>query len=818
MIFQSTNEIRRRKVADSATINGIDYLEVRDLDIVADAGIDDSLRQRILKVYFLSAPDVGLSLTTDNVRIEGGQRIRDIQVIGAQLLIENAGLPDELTYLEVQLDKAGDFSPYVLRLVQDRRSEVPPAGFDLLLSQVEFTFKVECPTDFDCLEEEEQLLETLSEPAIDYLAKDYRSFRRLMLDRMSNIIPDWQERRASDLGVAMVELLAYAADYQSYYQDAVATEAYLNTARRRISVRRHARLLDYNMHDGMNARVFVALCVQAAGAADDYQLLAGTQFLTKVPNEEVSITPEKLQSALNAGARVFEAMHDLTLRADRNTLEFYTWGEPSAVLEKGATRAFFKLSGSLNDLDLSAGDVLLLEELRSPVTGRDVDADTEKRHAVRLNAAPSVLRDELFNEDVIEVSWYDSDALPFDLTMGVVVDENENEFIISTAYGNVVLADHGQTFPNQDLNPPEAPQVGRYRPTLRGFNVTQRETYDDETARQTSALDALNQDIRRAEPAVTLLEDDEEWTAQSDLLNSDRFATNFVVEVENAGSARLGFGDNVLGKRPPGGARFAATYRLGNGRDGNVGAGSISHIVNDFGGGVSPIDMIRNPLPAQGGVQPETIQQVKLYAPRQFQSQERAVTEEDYVRIAERSPDVQKAQATLRWTGSWHTVFISIDREGGLPVDEDFKDQMTAFIDPFRLTGHDLEIEEPFFVGLDILLRVRVQEGYLQTSVKEALLDLFSNAEREDGTTGFFNPDNFTFGQPVYLSGIVAAAQNTVGVEWVDTVRFGRFGQESNDAIISGRITVERLEIVRLDNDPNAPENGKIDFIMEGGL
>ena len=37
----------------------------------------------------------------------------------------------------------------------------------------------------------------------------------------------------------MVELLAFVGDYLSYQQDAIATEAYLGTARRRVSVRRH---------------------------------------------------------------------------------------------------------------------------------------------------------------------------------------------------------------------------------------------------------------------------------------------------------------------------------------------------------------------------------------------------------------------------------------------------------------------------------------------------------------------------------------------------------------------------------------------------
>jgi hypothetical protein len=94
-----------------------------------------------------------------------------------------------------------------------------------------------------------------------------------------------------------------------------------------------------------------------------------------------------------------------------------------------------------------------------------------------------------------------------------------------------------------------------------------------------------------------------------------------------------------------------------------------------------------------------------------------------------------------------------------------------------------------------------------------------------DGRRGFFHPDNFTFGQPVYLSQVVAAAMQVPGVAWVDTDdtppkpnRFRRWGQASHGELAAGRISLGRLEIARLDNDPNRPENGKLEFIMEGGL
>ena len=96
-----------------------------------------------------------------------------------------------------------------------------------------------------------------TEPALDYLAKDYASFRQLIYDRLALIMPDWRERHVPDIGVALVELLAYAGDHLSQYQDAVATEAYLSTARLRTSVRRHARLVDYRLHEGCNARAWV---------------------------------------------------------------------------------------------------------------------------------------------------------------------------------------------------------------------------------------------------------------------------------------------------------------------------------------------------------------------------------------------------------------------------------------------------------------------------------------------------------------------------------------------------------------------------------
>ncbi len=135
---------------------------------------------------------------------------------------------------------------------------------------------------------------------------------------------------------------------------------------------------------------------------------------------------------------------------------------------------------------------------------------------------------------------------------------------------------------------------------------------------------------------------------------------DFAVEVRDDGRAQLRFGDGTHGRIPDEHTRFTATYRQGNGAAGNVGAGAIAHAL------LAPalaIESISNPLPAFGGIEPEDIEAARRDAPQAFRTQERAVTAADYAAVSERRADVQRAAATFRWTGSWHTVFVTADRD-----------------------------------------------------------------------------------------------------------------------------------------------------------
>jgi hypothetical protein len=725
-------------------------------------------------------------------------------------------------------------------------------GFDPLLAEAAFALSAPSLLDVPCGETGAAPPASAGDPAIDYLAKDYATFRRLMLDRIGLLAPGWQERNPADVGMALVEMLAHVGDLLAYEQDAIATEAYLGTARRRVSVRRHARLIDYAMHDGRNARAWVQVRVDrdVLGNPEQPVLPAGrTAFLTQtpgIPSRLGSDSPE-YAAAITAGATVFEAMSSLeSLFTAHNRLPFYTWGGERCVLPRGATRATLRGDQTAT---LLAGQVLVFIEERGPVSGRAADADPSRRHAVRLTevrGTEDLLGSFLEPEHpgggggavpLTEIAWGVEDALPFALCLATL-DAHGGAPItdVSVALGNVVLVDHGRTIGGvlgEELPAVPAPTLRfaatddrdgepgfvpvRYAPHLQQQPLTQvaqvlKNVFEKGREQVilvpfdagASAAAALYQAPAAMLPALSLEENDGlEWTARRDLLASGPLARDFVAEVDEDGFATLRFGDDRFSKRPETGASFRARYRVGNGRAGNIGANAIAHLVSDAAALTqSTLNLaVTNPLPAVGGEDPESLEDVRQRAPGAFRRQERAVTADDYAAMAMRHPEVQRAAATLRWTGSWRTVFLTVDRLGGAVVDQAFKGRLREFLERFRLAGDDLEIDAPRFVPLRIVMRVALLPDARGPAVIRALHDTFSSRLLADGRRGFFHPDNLTFGQRIYLSQLYATALAVPGVAHVNITLFQRRGDDATDASQTGELTMGRLEIARLEDD-----------------
>ena len=252
-------------------------------------------------------------------------------------------------------------------------------------------------------------------------------------------MPAWTETHVADIGITLVELLAYVGDDLSYYQDAVATEAYLQTARRRISVRRHARLVDYRLGEGCQARAWVCLIVTEAaqlplrelvfaavpGLADGAPVLSldAAALLPGAPGAARRYTP--VRAALGPPAVMSGDGRGqgptVAVSPAHNPVALWAWGERDSWLRAGATTAV--LADGWTDpadhgpsaprsLSLQAGDVVVFEATQDP-SGIG-PPDPAQRHPVRLTAVHASV-DRLYDQAILEITWAEAEALPFDL-------------------------------------------------------------------------------------------------------------------------------------------------------------------------------------------------------------------------------------------------------------------------------------------------------------------------------------------------------------------------------------------------------------------
>jgi hypothetical protein len=661
-----------------------------------------------------------------------------------------------------------------------------------------------------------------------------------MLDRLSLLLPEWKERHEADLGIMLVELLAHVGDHLSYQQDAVATEAYVGTARQRISLRRHGKLVDYHLHEGCNARAFVHVALEGADSVS-------------YPWDAVSFATRGSSNGSRREGETFLPVRvgsdpELRIHRELNAIVIYTWQQRECCVPRGATSVTLELAEGL----LRPGDLLLFEEVLGPRTGRKTDSDPTHRHVVRVTHVVKVGDPLQPRASLVAVRWKVEDALPFPLCLSTLTAPPDCKRLdgISVARGNVFLVDHGRweppaplgTVPLSDVpdrcDGPENLVVeeripGRFRPSIARGPITFSAPLPGldpclpEAVAIASAAALLRQDPRQALPVIEVLEagphlhDDEplRWAPRHDLLESGPADRDFVAELDNRGVAWLRFGDGVLGRRPTACATMSERHRVGNGPVGNVGRDAIIR-VELAGLALDGVTLsVRNPLAAQGGTALDPMEHAReLVAAPLRHELSRAITAEDYEAIAERDvAGLQSASADLLWNGSWYEAHVALDPLGRDGVDDVMRCRATRVLERVRRIGHDLHVAAAEPVPLRIALHVCVERGHLRAHVRAAVVRALGTGVLPDGTLGYFHPDNVTFGEPVRLSRIVARVAAVEGVRSVRVERFERLFAGSHGELERGVLLLGRREIARLDNDPVRPEHGILEVTVEGG-
>jgi hypothetical protein len=359
--------------------------------------------------------------------------------------------------------------------------------------------------------------------------------------------------------------------------------------------------------------------------------------------------------------------------------------------------------------------------------------------------------------------------------------------------------------------------------TATASNLIAVKTFEGEPNPSLSVADLMSYDAKLAIPALHVSSHTPgssnphvHWSPAPDLLGSGPEDAQFVVEIDTNGTAQLRFGDGTNGKMPVAGDHFHVVYRVGNGTAGNVGANCLIHCSAPVLA-KSTILSCTNPIAASGGIDPETAVQICRRAAQAFNTQERAITMQDYVNAVKLNTQIEDAAAQSRWTGSWYTIFIAAEPQSNAPLTKSLRRSLNKTVNAYRLAGRATYIEPPQYMPLSIALTVCVDPDSFSADVRAALLQVLGSCMLPNGQPAFFNPRNFELGQPVYLSPIYEAARTVPGVTRVTAIIFEPQGQSTNTYLQQGYIPMGPFQVARLDNDPSLPGNGTLKLKMQGG-
>jgi hypothetical protein len=439
--------------------------------------------------------------------------------------------------------------------------------------------------------------------------------------------------------------------------------------------------------------------------------------------------------------------------------------------------------------------------------------------------------DPLANVDVTHLSWSPTEALT-----------REHDLTRTSVAGNLIAATEGrrhhETFVIEPSDPRLGPAVVRTGPNVSCddpspiylHTLTQgRLAWLAAPDPNDPALPEILLTGQGPEPGDPLLP----WNWRRTLLEAELFESAFTVdpvrytninatpgaapwwEYDGDSGDSIRFGDDGFGARPAPGTQFRVTYRVTQGRPGNVGADTIAAFDPAM---ARVIVAITNPFAATGGADPEPTEQIRRRAPYAFQAiKRRAVTAADYEGAAEELPWVLDAGTRFRWTGSWTTVFTTADPRGReqIPIADHLG--LIQLLERRRLAGYESYTPAPRYVGLDLIVVVCARSDAFRSEVHEAIAVELGTARRADGAPAFFAPDQFRFGTPLERSALDAAIQRANGVDGTVQILYRRRGFTPTFELIPEVVVVADDEIIRVDNDASRPDRGSVRIVVEGG-
>ncbi|MCD6302431.1 MAG: putative baseplate assembly protein [Anaerolineae bacterium] len=266
------------------------------------------------------------------------------------------------------------------------------------------------------------------------------------------------------------------------------------------------------------------------------------------------------------------------------------------------------------------------------------------------------------------------------------------------------------------------------------------------------------------------------------------------------------------GAIPPRGAdiRFSS-YRYGGGTSGNVRSGTITELKTT----IAYVSRVTNHLPAQGGLDAETLEEAMFRAKSLMRTRYRAVTAEDYEFLARQAFPGRVARVRCLQTpitggrggapspGQVYVMIIPAiheqEAQGYIPLtrlalSDDLRDEVHAYLDERRLLTTRLQVRQAGFKRVRVHARIVARPGVDHVRLEQDVIAALNRTLNPlvggpDGT-------GWPFGRELYLSDLYACIQGVAGIQYIQDVAMFTVDEADRTQPIERKLELLAHEVV----------------------
>jgi hypothetical protein len=464
-------------------------------------------------------------------------------------------------------------------------------------------------------------------PSIDYTARDYEQIRAALVQHVQNFFPnDWQDFGESNLGMCILELVAYVGDQLSFYLDRVVNEMFLPTVVQRANAVNLVNLLGY---------------VPRTTAAS----VAPIQMTLDVAQTGTTTVPAYTTFTDNAG-NVWEFLENIEIPAARtDTVEIQVTNEVAGTATVATTYTL-----ALDQTNLVTNSF----SINVTIGGISYPISSGTDGVLSLPYGGYGLVD--FVNGSVNLTF----AAAGPPTIG-------SSFLATYQWTQPIKAYQGETKLEQFQSSGNINQ---------SFTITTTPVLlNSRVLDDTVTPDPNRFEVWIGDPGAPYgTGTGTQWLRVNTLVTASGTEQVFAVELDDQDNVTIVFGDNLNGAAPAAGT-INVIYRSGGGSAGNVSTGFINTSVTGLIGLFATTVTVYNNEPSSGGADRESLDEIRINAPAYFKTNDTATTEEDFDALALYTQaglgNVTRAKSRLTPAESLTTKTVHTDLSlGTVPVSQ----------------------------------------------------------------------------------------------------------------------------------------------------